>query len=428
MDSFIELAPAKSKKGCDHYITYKKLNQVWIRIDNDNIKKAALSGLFKVNLAFYKNSKTGTSVTYNIDFAQIKTYRGRKSVSFAKSFEATENNPVKKGRKRKTSQKIPTKSSIQEDSTSHSELQDAVPSTSTSDQAQSTNPLDSQSAQSLIQGDSQPVHDPKYDTTHLSTENQNTSSELTNEPADTQSDTPVIGEIIITDPNENLGSQGPENITEPSTSTTKNDFTSDDTIINTQNTSVENTTQLKIISVRSLVADNTNQGTLDKSSGEVHCGMSAEHLAPLELSQRLHVNVEKYVNLLKRYQEGNVKVKPVREQDVRLTNIKEQKIPFDKFQKFYKDNAQKGSKPSGHSEDSKETSGTTPNPQDSDSSSEADDSEKDEEYQPDDDQEQLEIELALKASKRKRKPSKSEGNSTFAHCTTLKICIYTAHR
>ena len=468
MDSFIELVPSKSKKGCDHYITYKKLNQVWIRIDNDNIKKAALSGLFKVNLAFYKNSETGTSVTYNIDFAQIKTYRGRKSVSFAKSLEVTENSPVNKGRKRKTSQKIPTKSSIQSDSTSHSELQDAVPSTSTSDQVQTTNPLDShselqdavpststsdqvqttnpldphselqdavpststsdqvqttnpldsQSAQSLIQGDSEADHDPKSNRTHLSTENQNTSSELTNDPANTQIDTPVIGEITIADPTENVGSQGPENITEPSTSTTKNDSSSDDTIIYTQNTSVEDTTQLKIISVRSLVADIPNQGTLEKSSGEVHCGMSAEHLAPLELSRRLHVNVEKYVNLLKRYQEGNVKVKPVREQDVRLTNIKEKKIPLEKFQEFYKDNAQKGSKPSGNSEDSKETSGTTPNPQDSDSSSEADDSEKDEEYQPDDDQEQLEIELALKASKRKRKPSKSEGNSSFAHSTT----------
>ena len=128
-----------------------------------------MSGLFKVNLAFYKNSKTGTSVTYNIDFAQIKTYRGRKSVFFTKTLEVTENNPVNKSRKRKTSEKIPTKSSIQEDSTSHSELQDAVPSTSTSDQVQTTNPLDSQSTQSLIQGDSEPVHDPKSNTTHLST-------------------------------------------------------------------------------------------------------------------------------------------------------------------------------------------------------------------------------------------------------------------
>ena len=291
MDSFIELVPSKSKKGCDHYITYKKLNQVWIRIDNDNIKKAALSGLFKVNLAFYKNSETGTSVTYNIDFAQIKTYRGRKSVSFAKSLEVTENSPVNKGRKRKTSQKIPTKSSIQSDSTSHSQLQDAVPSTSTSDQVQTTNPLDPhselqdavpststsdqvqttspldfQSAQSLIQGDSEADHDPKSNRTHLSTENQNTSSELTNDPANTHIDTPVIGEITIVDPTENVGSQGPQNITEPSTFTTKNDSSCDDTIIYTQNTSVEDTTQLKIISVRSLVADIPNQGTLEKSS------------------------------------------------------------------------------------------------------------------------------------------------------------------
>ena len=305
---------------------------MWIRIDNDNIKKAALSGLFQVNLAFYKNSQTGTSVTYNIDFAQIKTHRGRKSVSFA----LTEDKPVNKNRKRKKNQKIPTKSSIQEDSTAQSELQDAVPSTSTSDQVLTTNPQHHESAQSLIQGDSEPLPNPNPNTTNLATLNQDTASELTTDPTNTQSTTTLTGESTMADPNAILGSQVPDNLEQPSTSTTKNDSSSDDTIIDNQNTSLEDSTQLKITSVRSLADDLPNEGSLDKSSGQVHSGMSAEEMPPLELSRRLHVNVEKYVNLLKRYQEGSVKIKPIREQDARLTNIKEKNIGFEKFQEFYK--------------------------------------------------------------------------------------------
>ena len=201
MDSFIELVPAKNKKGCDHYITYKKLNQVWIRIDNDNIKKAALSGLFKVNLAFYKNRETASSVTYNIDFAQIKTCRSRKSASLPKASELTEEKPVKKGRKKKTSQKLPTKSSIAEDSTLHSELQDAVPSTSYCDQVNITDSQIPGTAQSLILGDYEPLPNPNFNPTNVSTENEDTPSQLTNDPTNTQSSATVIGEISMVEPN-----------------------------------------------------------------------------------------------------------------------------------------------------------------------------------------------------------------------------------
>ena len=74
---------------------------MWIRIDNDEIKKAALAGMFRVNLAFYKNRETASSVQYNIDFAQIKTARSRRNASLAKISEGTQENPVKKGRKKK---------------------------------------------------------------------------------------------------------------------------------------------------------------------------------------------------------------------------------------------------------------------------------------------------------------------------------------
>ena len=418
MDSFIELVPAKNKKTCDHYITYKKLNQVWIRIDNDVIRKAALSGDFKVNLAFYKNSQSGTSVSYNIDFAKIKTQRSRKSVSLPKTSDVTEGKPVIKNRKRKKSEKIPSKSSVEEDSTVYSELQDAIPSTSNSDQVLTTNPQQPGSAQSLILGCSEPLPNPKSNTTNLSTLNEDNPSVLTTDPTNTESGPTVIGEITIDDPTANVGSQVLQNITLPSSSTQKNDSSSDATIIDPQNTSVEDNTQLKITSVRSLVSDPQDDLSLNKSSLEVHSGMSAEEMPPLELSRRLHVNVEKYVNLLKRYQEGSVKVKPIHSQDARLTNIKEKNIGLQKFKDFYKNKAEPGSEPSGPSEEPKKPSDSTAKHQDSDSSSEADDSEKDEEYLPDDDQDQLELDLTLQASKPKKKPSKSEGNLASGHCTT----------
>ena len=308
-----------------------------------------MSGLFKVNLGFYKNSQSGTSVSYNIDFTQIKTYRGR-SVSFAKNIDVAEDKPVNKSRKRNKSPKIPTKSSKEEDSTSHTEVQDAVPSTSTSDQLTSTNPQMSESAQSLIQGDSQALPDHTSETHNLSKENENT------DPTNTQSSTPLSSEITVPDPNENLSSQASQNVTEPSTSTKNSESSSDDTIIDSPKTSVEDNTQLKITSVISLAGELPSDGTFDKSSGQVHSAMSAEDLPPLELSWRLHVSVEKYVNLLKRFQEGNVREKPMHEQDVRLTNIKEKTISLEKCQEFYKDKAQEGSKPSTHSEASKQPS------------------------------------------------------------------------
>ena len=386
---------------------------MWIRIDNDNIKKATLSGLFKVNLAFYKNVETGTSVSYNIDFAQIKSLRGRKNASLPKASELTQENPVKKGRKKRSSQKLPTKSSIAEDSTVHSDLQDAVPGTSYCDQVVITDSQIPATTQSLLLGGCQPLSNPNFEPTNVSTQNKDTASQVTTDPTNTQIRATVIGEISMVNPTTNLASDIPQNIEQSSTSTTKKDSSSEDTIIDPQNTSVEDSTQLKITSVRSLVNELPNEYSIEKSSTEVLVGMSASELPPLELNKRLHVNVKKYVNLLKRYQEGSVKVKPLREQNVRLTNIKERNIGFEKFQEFCKQKGFSGSKISGDSEEAKPKSGDTQKADDSDSSSEADDSEKDESYEPDDDQEQFEIEMELDAPKGEKKPSKSEGISFY---------------
>ena len=56
----------------------------------------------------------------------------------------------------------------------------------------------------------------------------------------------------------------------------------------------------------------TNVRSVDvMSSSEVSRsgGLSAEDLPPLELNKRLHVSIECYPNLLKRFQEGKVRIK-----------------------------------------------------------------------------------------------------------------------
>ena len=45
---------------------------MWLSIDNTEVKKANMSGMFRVNLAFYRNINTSKCVDYNIDFATIK--------------------------------------------------------------------------------------------------------------------------------------------------------------------------------------------------------------------------------------------------------------------------------------------------------------------------------------------------------------------
>ena len=83
LDSFTELIPGHSKKATDHYILYKRVNQVWLRYDNELVKKANLAGQFCINVAFFRHVQTSTAVKYEIDFATIKQSRARRSVTFS---------------------------------------------------------------------------------------------------------------------------------------------------------------------------------------------------------------------------------------------------------------------------------------------------------------------------------------------------------
>ena len=83
LDSFTELIPGCSKKATDHYILYKCVNQVWLRYDNEVVKKANLTGQFHVNLAFFRHVQTSTAVKFDLDFATIKQSRVKRSVTFS---------------------------------------------------------------------------------------------------------------------------------------------------------------------------------------------------------------------------------------------------------------------------------------------------------------------------------------------------------
>ena len=52
LDSFIELFPAVTKKSADHYVVFKKVRDMWLSLDNTEVKKANMSGMFRVNLGF----------------------------------------------------------------------------------------------------------------------------------------------------------------------------------------------------------------------------------------------------------------------------------------------------------------------------------------------------------------------------------------
>ena len=83
LDSFTELIPGRSKKATDHYILYKCVNQVWLRYDNEVVKKANLTGHFRVNLAFFRDVQTSTAAQFDLDFATIKQSRVKRSVTFS---------------------------------------------------------------------------------------------------------------------------------------------------------------------------------------------------------------------------------------------------------------------------------------------------------------------------------------------------------
>ena len=141
------------------------------------------------------------------------------------------------------------------------------------------------------------------------------------------------------------------------------------------NVSDNTASNLVITNVRSV-------GVMSSSEVSSSGGLSAEDLPPLELNKCLHVSIEHYPNLLKRFQEGKVRIKKLLDQDVRLTAIKSKKVSAEVFSKFYIDNTScerpEKSVPSSVGDTIGNESGSS-----SSSSDEGDNTEDDEDYVPD---------------------------------------------
>ena len=60
---------------------------MWLSPDNTEVKKANMSGMFRVNLAFYQNINTFKCVDYDIDFADIKQERARRHPPLTQSIQ-----------------------------------------------------------------------------------------------------------------------------------------------------------------------------------------------------------------------------------------------------------------------------------------------------------------------------------------------------
>ena len=130
-------------------------------------------------------------------------------------------------------------------------------------------------------------------------------------------------------------------------------------------------------------------------------------MPPLEFKKRLVVDIEKYPNLLKRFQEGKVKVYVSRTEDERLNTIKEKVISKVAFNNYFSETVHETEnlhKPI--------LSNTAADPDSSDdqssgSSVEGDDSETDPDYNPAKD-----IDDEDTPSKAKKPKTTNKGNST----------------
>ena len=290
MDSFIELVPSRSSKAPDHYITYKKVRDIWLSYDDTHCKKANLSGKFRVNLAFYRHLHRSKCVMYDLDFAVIKQGRARKKPP-----------PMVKGKGKGTGKKSSVKNKSIDSIASKlgAALSETAATLSTSTPSSST--LD--------------VTLPKVGDSPTENKDSLTSEEQSLPPnnAETDKTTKEKSNTQVEDLRHDKNTEK-----EPANSD------------NNQPTLDESNTVCQDLDVTGPVATSSQ---VDNSDGQLG-GLSAEELPPIELSKRLIVDIEKYPNLLKRFQEGKVRTKPTKTEVERLGNIKTKVITKSQFQKY----------------------------------------------------------------------------------------------
>ena len=72
---------------------------MWLSLDNTEVKKANMSGMFRINLGFYQNINTSKCVDYNIDFVAIKQGHARRCPQVLVKSHPKYSGPKGKGKK-----------------------------------------------------------------------------------------------------------------------------------------------------------------------------------------------------------------------------------------------------------------------------------------------------------------------------------------
>ena len=76
LDSYIQWVGGKKGYAGDHYIAHRRHNQVWVMYDDSRVNKSPIYGQAKVNLAFFRNTNTRNPPPMTVDLARIRHIRG----------------------------------------------------------------------------------------------------------------------------------------------------------------------------------------------------------------------------------------------------------------------------------------------------------------------------------------------------------------
>ena len=75
MDSYIQWVGGKKGYAGDHYVAHRKHNQVWVLYDDAKVNKSPTQGQCAVNLAFFRNTNTRNPPPITVDLAKIRHLR-----------------------------------------------------------------------------------------------------------------------------------------------------------------------------------------------------------------------------------------------------------------------------------------------------------------------------------------------------------------
>ena len=375
-----------------------------------------MMGSFCVNLAFYRNVSKSLSVPYSLDFAKIKSLHGRKRPNVSmptqplkpkkSCLEALEEYFNEESKLDKSGRDDPSDFSEKQDAlvlerlqpqpgTSKSQLEVdrscKILGTATVTSASLTSDLGLviSNITSLLSDLTKDI--PNFDLQPNKIANTcDTQPGKTLEPSlQTSNENPDMSQE--TTPNQgNLHFDGN---TDPSTSQ----------ISNTLERIPEQALSIPQLDTPNTYAEDSTH-TNDKNKKDISQGggMSAANMAPLELNRHLVVDCERYVNLLKCFQEGKVHVKAVKSTEERLTHIKTKIIPLSLFEKFYTDIDKSAGNLETLAENEHRPTEIEPVPSEHSDNEDRDDSETDPDYKPTaDDVVEDTVETPKKAKKKK---------------------------